>query len=112
MAAPNPDTSQPVKPHGPQPVVKVAIIGGGPGGLAAAIELGKLPFVQWTLYEKKSLISETGGGISLQRHTWRMLELMGASKNICPQDYFRPPDGHTVQHRYVAQLLVYHREPC
>lgn len=82
----------------PRPL-KVAIIGGGPGGLAAAIELGKLPFVQWTLYEKKDKISETGGGISLQRHTWRMLDLMGASKNIYPDDYFRPSDGHTVQHR-------------
>lgn len=90
MSAPNPN---------PPPVIKVAIIGGGPAGLATAIELGKLPFVQWTLYEKKPSISETGGGISLQRHTWRMLELLGAANNIGPGDYFRPPDGHTVQHR-------------
>ncbi|KAK0609586.1 hypothetical protein B0T17DRAFT_501581 [Bombardia bombarda] len=81
------------------PTIKVAIIGGGPGGLAAAIELGKLPFVSWTLYEKKPQISETGGGISLQRHTWRMLELLGADGNITAGDYFRPEDGHTVQHR-------------
>ena len=39
--------------------IKVAIIGGGPGGLGAAIELGKLPYVDWQLYEKKPRISES-----------------------------------------------------
>ena len=73
----------------PQQPLKVAIIGGGPGGLGAAIEFDKLSFVDWTLYEKKPEISETGGGISLQRHTWRMLELNGAAKNIQPNDFFR-----------------------
>ncbi len=83
----------------PKPELEVAIIGGGPGGLAAAIELAKLPFVRWTLYEKKSQISETGGGITLQRHTWRMLELMGVAKNISAKDFFRPSDGHIGQQR-------------
>ena len=83
----------------PKPELKVAIIGGGPGGLGAAIALGKLPFVNWTLYEKKPKISETGGGISLQRHTWRILELMGAAKNISPADFFRPDDLQTGEHR-------------
>ncbi|KAH7376655.1 hypothetical protein B0T11DRAFT_314923 [Plectosphaerella cucumerina] len=81
------------------PRLKVAIIGGGPGGLGAAIALSKLPFVDWTLYEKKPEISETGGGISLQRHTWRMLEWNGAAKHIRPDDYSRSPDGITVQFR-------------
>lgn len=99
-------------PHGtPPPSVKVAIIGGGPGGLAVAIELAKLPFVHWALYEKKAKISETGGGISLQLHTWRMLELMGAARNIAPGDYFRPSDGHTVQHRYVLDLHTKRSQP-
>ena len=79
--------------------LKVAIIGGGPGGLGAAIELAKLPFVDWTLYEKKHEISETGGGISLQRHTWRLLELNGAAKNIPPGDFFRAADGVSGQQR-------------
>lgn len=83
----------------PRKGLKVAIIGGGPGGLAVAIVLSKLPFVTFDLYEKKPQISETGGGISLQRHTWRLLELLGAAKNISPEDFFRNPDGTTVQHR-------------
>lgn len=79
--------------------LKVAIIGGGPGGLGAAIALSKLQFVDWTLYEKKSEISETGGGISLQQHTWRMLEWNGAAKNIRPEDFFRSPEGLGGQQR-------------
>lgn len=79
--------------------LKVAIIGGGPGGLATAIALGRLPFVSWTLYEKKPQISETGGGITLQQHTWRMLEHFGVAENISAKDFFRAPDGHSVQFR-------------
>lgn len=82
-----------------KPELKVAIIGGGPGGLGTAISLARLPFVNWTLYEKKPQISETGGGISLQRHTWRMLELLDAAKNISAKDFFRPEDGHIGQQR-------------
>ncbi|KAF6809962.1 salicylate hydroxylase [Colletotrichum plurivorum] len=82
----------------PKPL-KVAIIGGGPGGLGAAIEFSKLDYVDWTLYEKKPQISETGGGISLQRHTWRLLELIGAAKNIDPKDFFRSSDGTSGQTR-------------
>jgi hypothetical protein len=69
--------------------LKVAIIGGGPGGLGAAIELAKLPFVDWELYEKKPQISETGGGMSLQPHTWRLLEHNGAARNIDTNDFYR-----------------------
>ena len=79
--------------------IRAAIIGGGPGGLGAAIALAKLSFVDWTLYEKKHEISETGGGISLQPHTWKMLEWNGSSKNIKPSDLFRSPDGISGQQR-------------
>lgn len=86
----------------PEKRLKVAIIGGGPGGLGAAIELAKLPYVDWNLYEKKPQISETGGGISLQRHTWRMLELNGVAGSINAKDFFRQPDGQSGQRRYEA----------
>lgn len=88
------------------PPLKVAIIGGGPGGLGAAIEFGKLNYVDWTLYEKKPEISETGGGISLQRHTWRLLELIGAAKNVDPNDFFRAEDGTSGQTRYQVRLAI------
>lgn len=81
--------------------LQVAIIGGGPGGLGAAIELSKLPFVDWDLYEKKPEISETGGGISLQPQTWRLLEYNGAAENIHKKDFYRSADRLIEQRRYV-----------
>ncbi|KAJ4197126.1 hypothetical protein NW767_009018 [Fusarium falciforme] len=84
--------------------LRVAIVGGGPAGLGAAIALSKHPFVDVVLYEKKPEISEIGNGLSIQRNTWRMLERLGASRHIAANDVFRPRDGHVVQHRY---LLIY-----
>lgn len=75
------------------------MVGGGPGGLSAAIELSRLPFVDWNLYEKKSEISETGGGISLQPHTWRLLERNGTARHISEGDFFRHHDGLIEQRR-------------
>jgi len=79
--------------------LRVAIIGAGPAGLAAAIEIAKLPFVDWSLYEKSERVKEIGAGISIQRNTWRMLEVMNAAKNLAPEDFYRSPDQHYVQHR-------------
>ncbi len=81
--------------------LKVAIIGAGPAGLGAAIQFAKLPFVDWNLYEQATAIREIGAGISIQPTTWRLLELLGAAKNLKPRDFFRAPDGHSVQHRSV-----------
>ncbi|KAM0425549.1 hypothetical protein ACHAPT_009341 [Fusarium lateritium] len=103
--------------------LRVAIIGGGPAGLGAAIALSKHPFVEVVLYEKKPEISEIGNGLSIQRNTWRMLERLGASRHIAANDVFRPRDGHVVQHRNgrTGQLvdqafspadIAPHQEPC
>lgn len=79
--------------------LKVAIIGGGPAGLAAAIEMSKRSYIDWKLYEKKDEISEIGNGLTIQRNTWRMLERLGAAHHLHTSDFFRPLDGHLVQHR-------------
>ncbi|CAK7275029.1 hypothetical protein SEPCBS119000_006473 [Sporothrix epigloea] len=86
-------------------VLKVAIIGGGPGGLGAAVALTQLnvhsetPIVECTLFEKKPRISETGGGISIQRHTWRMLDLLGVADLVDARDLFRSENGCSSEHR-------------
>ncbi|KAK1496462.1 hypothetical protein CCUS01_02809 [Colletotrichum cuscutae] len=81
--------------------LKVAIIGGGPGGLGAAIELSRLPFVTWDLYEKRERFSEIGGGFTLQPQTWRLLQSTGVAENITENDYFRSTDGFVEQRRQV-----------
>ena len=86
--------------------LKVAIIGAGPAGLGTAIEIAKLPFVDWKLYERGDVVKEIGAGISIQPNTWRMLDEMGASKNLIPDDFYRPPDGHYSQHRSVTRAML------
>ncbi|KAL2828474.1 hypothetical protein BDW59DRAFT_178843 [Aspergillus cavernicola] len=90
--------------------LRVGIIGAGPAGLGAAIEFQKLPFVDVAIYEQAQVLREIGTGISLQRNTWRMLEAMGASQNINPDDIFRSADGHSLQHRNgrTGELVVSH----
>ncbi|KAK5125721.1 hypothetical protein LTR85_011995 [Meristemomyces frigidus] len=78
--------------------MKVAVIGAGPAGLAAAIELAKLPFVDYSVYEKADKVKEVGAGISIQRTTWRMLEVMGAAQYLRDSDRYRPDDDHYVRH--------------
>lgn len=60
----------------------VAIIGGGPGGLGAAIVLSQLPFLQVALFEKNPEPREAGAGISLSTNAWRVLDLLGASAGV------------------------------
>ncbi|TPX10398.1 uncharacterized protein E0L32_008617 [Thyridium curvatum] len=88
--------------------LKIAIIGAGPAGLGTAIELAKLPFIQWDLYEKRSNLSEIGGGFTLQPQTWRILEHNGVAKDLCAQDYYRSAEGLVEQRRNgrTGELLI------
>lgn len=85
--------------------IRVAIIGAGPAGLGAAIEFQKSPFIDLKIYDQAKALREIGTGISIQKNTWRMLDAMGASQNISPNEIFRPADGHSLQHRYGARAL-------
>lgn len=62
--------------------IRVAIVGGGPGGLAAAITLSQLPFVSVTLYEQNPEPREAGAGISLSTNAWRVLDLLGVGDRV------------------------------
>ncbi|RAL13418.1 FAD/NAD(P)-binding domain-containing protein [Aspergillus homomorphus CBS 101889] len=88
--------------------LRVALIGAGPAGLAAAIEFAKLPFVEYRIYEQARELREMGAGISIQHNTWRMIDVLGVYDNFDPKDLFRPVDGHGVQHRNgrTAELLL------
>ena len=63
-------------------VLRIAIIGGGPAGLGAAIALSALPDVRITLYEKARELREVGAGISIGYNCWKVLELLGAAEGV------------------------------
>lgn len=62
--------------------LKVAIVGGGPGGLATAIALQEIPNVQVKMYEQASLLREVGAGISIGQNSWNVLELLGVADSL------------------------------
>lgn len=64
------------------PPLKVAIVGGGPGGLATAIALQEIPNVQVKMYEQASLLREVGAGISIGQNSWNVLELLGVADSL------------------------------
>ena len=65
-----------------RPRIRIAIIGAGPGGLAATINLLRLPFVDLSVYDQASALREIGAGISINQNTWRLLKLLGAAEQI------------------------------
>lgn len=79
--------------------LKVAIIGAGPAGLAAAIKLSRLTFVDWKIYDQARELREVGAGISIQPNTWRLLEDLDVAKNFHYTEIFRPVDNHVAKHR-------------
>ena len=64
------------------PRLRVAIIGGGPGGLATAIALQQIPNIEVKIYEQASVLREVGAGISIGQNTWHVLELLGVADSL------------------------------
>ncbi|KAF4308427.1 salicylate hydroxylase [Botryosphaeria dothidea] len=62
--------------------LKVAIVGGGPGGLSTAIALSKIPNVDVTIYEQANSLREVGAGISIGPNSWNVLELLGVADTL------------------------------
>ncbi|OJD36923.1 salicylate hydroxylase [Diplodia corticola] len=62
--------------------LRVAIVGGGPGGLATAIALSKIPNVDVTIYEQANVLREVGAGISIGQNSWNVLELLGVADTL------------------------------
>jgi len=69
-------------PTATPPNLRVAIIGGGPGGLGTAIALSALPNVEVSLYEQARELREIGAGINIGFNCWKVLELLGANEGV------------------------------
>ena len=69
-------------PTAQPPSIRVAIIGGGPGGLGTAIALSALPNVEVTIYEQARELREIGAGIRIGFNCWTVLGLLGAADGV------------------------------
>ncbi|OJT14496.1 2-heptyl-3-hydroxy-4(1H)-quinolone synthase [Trametes pubescens] len=82
----------------PKPL-RVAIVGAGPGGLAATIQLSRLKDVELSVFDQARELREVGAGISLNENTWRLLQDLGAADKL----------EQFVQRGVQGKLLVEHR---
>ncbi|KAI0070638.1 FAD/NAD-P-binding domain-containing protein [Panus rudis PR-1116 ss-1] len=67
------------------PKLRVAICGGGIGGLALAVALTRSPAkskIHVDVYEAASTFEEIGAGIMMWERTWRILELLGLGEEL------------------------------
>lgn len=62
--------------------LRVAVVGGGPGGLATAIALSKTPNVEVHVYEKDKILREVGAGINIGANSWNVLGLLGVADSL------------------------------
>ena len=67
----------------PEPkTLRVAICGGGPAGLGAAIALSTLPNIEISLFEQARELREIGAGIRIGYNCWKVLGLLGAAEGV------------------------------
>ncbi|KAJ7163621.1 FAD/NAD-P-binding domain-containing protein [Mycena crocata] len=59
------------------PKFRVAICGGGIGGLCLAVGLSRYEHIQVDVYEGAGRFKEIGAGVMIWARTWRILELLG-----------------------------------
>ncbi|KAF7376334.1 Glycoside hydrolase family 3 protein [Mycena sanguinolenta] len=64
------------------PKFRVAICGGGIGGLCLAVALSKYAHIQVDVYEGAGRFREIGAGVMIWARTWRILELLGLAEQF------------------------------
>jgi 2-polyprenyl-6-methoxyphenol hydroxylase-like FAD-dependent oxidoreductase len=89
-------------------MVQVAIVGGGIGGLAAALALESVG-VEVGVYEQAAHLGEVGAGVGLQPNSMRVLQRLGVAEEVARQAapideaWFRHPDGSLAGHDNVGE---------
>ncbi|PIL36260.1 hypothetical protein GSI_01922 [Ganoderma sinense ZZ0214-1] len=72
--------------------LRVAICGGGIGGLTLAVALSRYPDIQVDVYEAASQFKEIGAGVMIWARTWEILSLLGMAEAFSCIAH-APPDG-------------------
>ncbi|KAF9077898.1 salicylate hydroxylase [Rhodocollybia butyracea] len=61
---------------------RIAIVGGGLGGLACALALKNCPRIELDLYEQTTQITEIGAGVAVWPRTWDILKTLGLESDL------------------------------
>ena len=88
-------------------VLSIAIIGGGVGGLTAAIALRRHPGVRVQVYERTSEFRELGALIGLAPNGLRTLEALGVEDVLGDEAGWRSPNGVPMCFRQVKSSFEY-----
>ena len=81
--------------------LSIAIIGGGVGGLTAAIALRKHPGIQVQVYERTAAFRELGAVVGLAPNGLRTLEKLGVDDVLGDEVGWRSPGGIPMIFRHV-----------
>ena len=83
---------------------RIAVIGGGMGGLTAAIALNRVAGVQVTVFEQASKLGEVGAGVTVAPNAQRVLDNLGVLEQI--RTAGAVPDGHGVYQDALGNLVT------
>uniref|UniRef100_A0A8H8CP85 FAD-binding domain-containing protein n=1 Tax=Psilocybe cubensis TaxID=181762 RepID=A0A8H8CP85_PSICU len=91
-----------------KPSLRIAICGGGIGGLCLAVCLSKFAHLEVKLYEAAGQFKEIGAGVMIWARTWRILQSMGLDREFSKIAH-SPPTG--AQGKFIRVQLLPKPEP-
>jgi len=83
---------------------RIAIIGGGNGGLTAAIALTRIAGAQVTVFEQASQLGEVGAGVTVAPNASRVLDKLGVYEQV--KRAGAVPDSHGVYQDAMGHLVT------
>ncbi|MEU4362614.1 FAD-dependent monooxygenase [Promicromonospora sp. NPDC023987] len=83
---------------------RIAVIGGGMGGLTAAIALTRIAGVHVTVFEQADKLGEVGAGVTVAPNAQRVLDQLGVLKPV--RHAGAVPDGHGVYQDAMGNLVT------
>lgn len=83
---------------------RIAVIGGGMGGLTAAIALTRVAGVKVTVFERATKLGEVGAGVTVAPNAQRVLDKLGVLEKI--ERAGAVPDGHGVYQDAMGNIVT------
>jgi salicylate hydroxylase len=84
--------------------MRIAVIGGGMGGLTSAIALTRIGGARVTVFEQASKLGEVGAGVTVAPNAQRVLEKLGVLEQVKRAGAI--PDGHGVYQDSMGNLVT------